>query len=335
MPVSIKDIAKEAGVSPSTVSRALHDHPRISSETKTYIQNLAKSMGYVPSTVARNLVGKRTATIGVAMTDLTDPYYDRLMSGIEDGAAAHGYQLVLSSFYRNPERELAIIHDFHKRRMDGIIVTGSAAVQAYQSSEHNFFMPIVLVNNPHYPFSVSTNGYMGAKQVVKHLTALGHRRIAYVNWGTEHIDGANRLSGYQSALAEYNVPFDKTLVVSGDGGITGGIKAVPNLFDLSQPPTAIFAFNDMTAIGVINALRQRNLEVPHDVSVAGYDDLEMASYYYPPLTTVRQPTYQVGKRAVNMLLRLTDGHSVEPEILEPELVVRDSTGPVRPGLSSI
>jgi len=330
MPVSIKDIAKEAGVSPSTVSRALHDHPRISSETKAYIQNLAKSMGYVPSTVARNLVGKRTATIGVAMADLTDPYYDRLMSGVEDEAATHGYQLVLSSFYRSPERELAIVHDFHKRRMDGIIVTGSAVVGAYQSSDHKFFMPIVLVNNPHYPFSVSINGYMGAKQVVRHLIALDHRRIAYVTWGTEHVDGANRLRGYQSALAEHNVPFDKTLVVSGDGGITGGIKAVPNLFDLPQPPTAIFGFNDMTAIGVINALRQRNLEVPRDISVAGYDDLEMASYYYPPLTTVRQPTYQVGERAVNMLHKLISGDKgVAPEILEPELVIRESTAPVK------
>ena len=201
MPVSIKDIAKEAGVSPSTVSRALHDHPRISSETKEYVQNLAKSMGYVPSTVARNLVGKRTATIGVAMADLTDPYYDRLMSGVEDATATHGFQLVLSSFYRNPERELAIIHDFHKRRMDGIIVTGSAAVGAYRSSENKFFMPIVLVNSPTYPYSVSINGFLGAKRVVEHLIDLGHRRIAFVSWGSKHVDELNRLGGYRAALS--------------------------------------------------------------------------------------------------------------------------------------
>jgi DNA-binding LacI/PurR family transcriptional regulator len=263
------------------------------------------------------------------MADLTDPYYDRLMSGIEDAAAAHNYQLVLSSFYRDPERELAIVHDFHKRRMDGIIVTGSAAAEVYQSSEYKFFMPIVLVNSPTYSFSVSVNGFMGTKQVIEHLIDLGHRRIAYVTWGTEHIDGLNRLRGYQAALKEYDIPVDDRLIVPGDGSITGGIKAVSQLFDLSRPPTAIFGFNDMTAIGVINALRQRGYEVPRDVSVAGYDDLEMASYYHPPLTTVRQPTYQVGQRVVEMLLKLINGNNtVFPEILEPELVIRESTAPV-------
>lgn len=329
MPVSIKDIAKEANVSPSTVSRALNDHPRISPETKAQIKNLAETMGYVPSAVARNLVAKRSATIGVAIADLVDPYYVRQILGMEDVAAAYNYQIFLSSFYRNSKRELAIVQDFHERRMEGIIITGSETAETYLASKHKFFMPIVLINSPTYPFSVSINGFTGAKKVVEHLIELGHRRIAYVTWGAEHPDGLNRLNGYQAALTEHNITLDETIIVTGDGSIAGGIKAVSRLLDLPQPPTAIFAFNDLTAIGVINALRQRGYEVPRDFSVVGYDDLEMAPHYYPPLTTVRQPTYNIGERAVNMLFNLIRGdNSVTPEILEPEFVVRESTASV-------
>ncbi len=329
MPVSIKDIAKKAGVSPSTVSRALHDHPSISVETKTRVQDLARAMAYVPSRAARNLVAKRSATIGVAVSDFQDPYYARLISGIEDVAAKHNYHVVLSSFYRNPDRELKIVHDFHERRMEGIIVTSSKIGQDYLAADNKFFMPIILINSPHYPYSVSINGFRGAKKVVGHLIQLGHRRIAHVTWGTEHHDGLNRLNGYRAALSEHNIQPDERLIVAGDGGIIGGIKAVPQLLDLPHPPTAIFGFNDMTAIGVINALRRQGYKVPADFSVAGYDDLEMAAYYHPPLTTVCQPTYRVGQSAINMLLKLIKGdRNVVPEILEPKFVSRESTAPV-------
>lgn len=331
MPVSIKDIAKKAGVSPSTVSRALNNHPRISTKTKVYIRDLAEAMGYVPSAAARNLVAKRSATIGIAIADLLDPYYTRQISGLEDAAAAHNYQVMLSSFYRDAERELAIIHDFHQRRIAGIIVTGSEANQAYLSADNKnkFFRPIVLINRPEYPFSVSVNGAKGTKKVVEHLIQLGHCRIAYVTWGSEHVDSLNRLRGYRAALREHNILVDERLIVAGDGGVTGGIKAVAYLFALPQLPTAIFAFNDMTAIGVINALHQRGYEVPRDFSVAGYDDLEMAAYYHPPLTTIRQPTYRLGQRAVIMLLKLINGErDIRPEVLEPEFVPRTSTASV-------
>ncbi len=329
MTVSIKDIAKKAGVSPSTVSRALRDDPRVNAETKTQIQNIARSMSYVPSAAARSLVGKRSATIGAAVRDLRDPYYARLMSGIEDLATEYNYQVILSSFYRNPERELAVVLDFHERRVDGIIVAGSAVAQAYLSSDSKFFKPIVLVNSPAYPYSVSINGFLGAKKVVEHLIDLGHRRIAYITWGSEHIDGLNRLGGYRTALSEHNIAIDDNFIVAGDGGVTGGVKATTHLLDLPQPPTAIFGFNDMTAIGVINALRQKGCKVPRDFSVAGYDDLEMAAYYFPTLTTVRQPTFRVGRQTVNMLLKLINNEAgVVPEVLDPKLVIRESTAPV-------
>ncbi len=329
MPVSIKDIAKEAGVSPSTVSRALNDHPRISLKTKTYIQNLAKVMGYVPSEVARSLVAQRSATLGVAITDLIDPYYARLMLGIEEAAHSHNYQIVLSSFYREPKRELAIVRDFHMRRMDGILITGSEVEEAYMRSTNQFFMPIVLINRPAYKHSVSVDRLLGARQIVEHLLELGHRRIAHITEGARFRAKSKRLKGYYAALKKYAIQPDEALIVDGNGGVSGGIKAVPQLLALPLPPTAIFCFNDMTAIGVINALRQRGYEVPHDFSVAGYDDLEMAAYYYPPLTTVRQPTYLIGHKATAMLLRLIRGEKeITKELLNPELIIRASTAPV-------
>ena len=329
MPVSIKDIAKEAGVSPSTVSRALNDHPHIRDETKLLIHDLAKQMGYVPSVLARSLVAKRTATIGVAITDLADPYYARLMLGIEVAAAAEHYQVVLSSYYRNAARELAIVRDFHMRRMDGIIITGSETEEVYQAAENHFFMPIVLVNRPNYPYSVSVDRLQGAQAIVEHLIQLGHCRIAHITEGAKYRAKSRRLQGYLAALAKHQLKVDDELVVDGDGGISGGIQAVPRLFDLADPPTAIFCFNDMTAIGAINALRQRRCDVPGDISVAGYDDLEMATYFHPALTTVRQQTYQLGQGAVNMLLKLIKGEdTVSPVMMAPELVIRQSTAPI-------
>ncbi len=329
MPVSIKDIAKAAGVSPSTVSRALNDHPHIRDETKLLIHNLAKQMGYVPSGLARSLVARRTATIGVAITDLADPYYARLMLGIEAAAAGHHYQVVLSSYYRDATRELAIVRDFHMRRVDGIIVTGSEIEEAYHPTENHFFMPVVLINRPNYCHSVSVDRLLGAQKIVEHLIELGHRRIAHITEGAKFRAKSRRLQGYVAALTKHQLEVDGNLIVDGDGGISGGLQAAPGLLDLAEPPTAIFCFNDLTAIGAINALRQRGYDVPQAVSVAGYDDLEMAAYYHPALTTVRQHTFQLGQSAVNMLLKLIQGEAeVSPVMLVPELVIRQSTAAV-------
>ena len=205
MPVSIKDIAKEAGVSPSTVSRALHDHPRINRDTKATIQSIAKEMGYVPSAVARNLVAKQTATLGIVISHLSDPFYDRLMLGVEDAAVSEGYQVLLSSFNRDPKREVALVHNFSERRVDGIIVAGAETFEAYLSPQRTLITPIVLIDRPGYPFSVSVDSFAGAKKVVEHMIEQGHRRIAYVTWGSEHPTGVPRMSGYRAALSEHGI----------------------------------------------------------------------------------------------------------------------------------
>jgi len=329
VPVSIKDIAQKANVSPSTVSRALNDHPRISTETKKQIQELARSMGYVPSQAARNLVTQRSATIGVAVTDYLDPFYVSLLGSIEDVALANNYDLFVSSFYRDREREKKLFDNFYEKRLAGIIVAGSLIDEGYLL-QNKHLIPVVLVNCVSYPYSVSVDKLAGAKMAMNHLIALGHHRIAYVSQDIPLNTELLRLEGYHAVLSEHGIPMDDALIVPGDGSIMGGIQAVDRLLDLDNPPTAIFCFNDMTAIGVIHTLHQCGYDIPNDFSVIGFDDLEIAAYYHPPLTTIHQPIYNLGHRSATMLFELIHGQEhIQSETLKPALVIRGSTARAR------
>jgi len=332
MPVSIKDIARAADVSPSTVSRALNDHPSISSETKARVRRLAQEMGYTPSLLARSLVTKDTATIGLVITHASDPFLARLVAGVEDAAQSNGYSVFLSSSYRDAGREQRVIRSFYERRASGIIVAGSQIDAGYLQLRERFPLPIVLTNCRTYPYSVSTDNQSGARQAVEHLVQLGHRRVAYGANQHSYRTNRGRLAGYQAILGQREIPPEEELVIEGEGTLAGGAQVGQQLLALSSPPTAVFCFNDMAAMGVLHALERAGLETPRDCSVVGFDDLELASYFCPPLTTVRQPSYQIGQRAMRMLLKLIQGESdVEAEILPAELVIRETTGPVPAG----
>ena len=327
--VSIKDIAQAAGVSPSTVSRALHHHPRISEATATRIRRLAREMDYTPSLPARSLVTRHTATIGLVITHASDPFLGRLVIGVEETAQAKGYSVFLSSSYRNADHERKVIRDFHERRVTGIIVTGSQIDAGYLQLRERYPLPIVLINCRDYAHSVSTDNLAGAQQAIEHLVQLGHRRIAYVSNYRSYRTDLDRLDGYKAVLAKHDIPVDQALLVEGDGTLEGGLNSMRQLLALSRPPTAVFCFNDVTAMGVLRGLNAAGVQVPHDCSVIGFDDLDMAAYYCPPLTTVRQPSYRLGQRAMRMLLQLIQGREdVEAEVLPAELVVRETTGPV-------
>jgi DNA-binding LacI/PurR family transcriptional regulator len=330
-PVSIKDVARAAGVSPSTVSRALHNHPRISKETATRIRRLAEELKYTPSLPARSLVTHDTATIGLVITYASDPFLGPLVHGVEDAARGKGYSVFLISSHRDAEREQDIVHSLYERRVTGIIVTGSQIDAGYLQLCERFPVSVVLINCPDYPFSASTDNQKGAYQAAEHLVALGHRRIAYVSNPHSRGTDLDRLTGYKVSLAEHGIPFDDVLTVEGDGSLRGGAQAMQKLLALSQPPTAVTCFNDMTAMGVIHALSRANRKVPRDCSVIGFDDLELAAYYCPPLTTVRQPAYRLGQRAMRILLALIQGRAeVQAEVLPAELVVRETTASAPP-----
>jgi DNA-binding LacI/PurR family transcriptional regulator len=325
---TIKDIARAAQVAPSTVSRALRTDPRISEETTALILRLAQEMGYTPSLAARHLVTQETNTIGLVMSCLSDPFVGEVVIGVEEAAMGYGYTVLLSSSYRDAKREEQAVQSLYERRTDGIVVIGSQIDEGYLARQHRASQPIVLINCPRYPHSVSSDNLAGACDAVAHLVQLGHQRIGYIaNPGSKQAN-LDRIAGYKKTLADHGLPLDDNLMVEGDGTLPGGKQAALRLLALAQPPTAVFCFNDITAFGTLSALCETGLRVPVDCSVVGFDDLELAAYSCPPLTTVRQDRRQLGQRATDMLFRLIEGNGdVEPEILPARLVVRETTGP--------
>jgi len=335
MAVSIKDIANAAGVSHSTVSRALAESPLVSAETKARVQELAREMGYSPDAQARSLVMGRTQSVGVVVTTITDPFIAEIVQAVEQTAYAFDYTVILATSNADQEREIAAVEMLRSKRVDGVIVTSSRVGALYQEHLDRLGVPVVLINSHQeqsgpYTFSVSVDNQHGGCLATRHLIELGHRRIAYVTGPADHSDDLARLAGYRDALRLAGVPFDPGLVIPGSGRADGGESAFPALMSIRERPTAAFCYNDMTAIGLIRATRRVGLRVPEDLALVGFDDILFASYVSPSLTTIAQPIPDMGKQAMEMVLDLiTISREVNREIsnvlVRGELVVRESS----------
>lgn len=329
--VSIKDIARAANVSHPTVSRALSHSPLVKGETAERIRQIAASLGYRPSAIARSLASKKTKTIGVVVTSIADPFIADVVSGIEETANDHGYSVFLANSNANPEREVRVVHSFHERRVDGILVTASRVGALYVPLLSELKVPIVLINNQHpdeFIYSVMIDNLKASTQVMKHLIGLGHRRIAYIGDQAGFLSDTERFAGYRQGLAFAGYPFLPELVVHGDGKPEGGRQAMDKLLTLPVPPTAVFCYNDMSALGALRALYAHGVKVPDDISLVGFDDLAIASYTSPQLTTVSQPKQQMGRMAMDTMLKLISGVDAKANIkVEGALIIRESTAP--------
>ena len=330
--VSIKDIARLADVSHSTVSRALTGSPLVNAETAEKIRRIAEQSGFRASAVARSMATGRTNTVGVVVTSIADPFVAEVVSGIEDEANVHDFSVFLANCNADPDRELKVVHSFEDRRVDGIVVTASRVGALYGPVLESMKIPIVLLNNQHpshFAHSILIDNFEGSRAIVAHLVALGHRRIAYIGDRFGYSSDSERFSGYRSALDEADIAFRPELVVHGNGRAEGGTGAMTQLLAAhDRLPTAIFCYNDMTAIGALQEIRQHGLSVPADLSLAAFDDLPLASYVDPPLTTVRQPKHEMGRMAMQVLLKLIAGAEAEQNIrVTGELIVRQSTAP--------
>jgi DNA-binding LacI/PurR family transcriptional regulator len=330
MSVSIKDIARQAGVSHSTVSRALRNSPLVNERTGDAIRRLAREMGYTPSAAARSLVTQRTRTVGLVVTALSDPFIDRIVDGIEDLATSAGYGVLLGSSHADPERELGVVEMFHQQRVDGVIVVASRVGQLYAEQLQEMSVPIVLINNEadgDYLYSVSVDDQQGARLATDHLLSLGHRRIAYIGSATRRATSLGRQSGYERGLREAGFSLDPELVYlpRAQMDIAAGREALPHV--LEQEATAMFCFNDRTAIGALLQAREQGVSLPGDLSVVGFDDIEPSWYLAPPLTTIHQPRWQMGRTAMEMLLGLLDEKQATNRTMDCRLVVRGSTAP--------
>ena len=334
--VSIKDIARSAGLSHSTISRALRDSSLVNPETRRRIQKLAKDMNYTPDAWARSLVLRRTQTIGVVVTSISDPLIAEVIQEIESAAYESDFSIILASSAAEPGRELAAVRMLRSKRVDGVIVTSSRIGALYREHLRQIGVPIVLINSHseqegRYSYSVTVDNFQGGFLAARHLIGLGHRRIAYIDGPEGHSSSTGRRGGYRKALEEAGVPFDPSLAIPGDERITGGAHAVPILMDRADPPTAIFCYNDLTAFGVLRAVASRGISVPRELSVVGFDDIELARSVSPSLTTIAQPKGDLGRRSMRMLLSLMRTENPEEDrisdiVLPGELIVRESTG---------
>lgn len=333
MAVSIKDIARLAGVSHSTVSRALRNSPLIPHRTAQRIQKIAKEAGYSASAVARSLVTRKTHTLGVVVTSIADPFNGEVVNGIEEVANRHGYSVILANSQANPDREVMVVRSFGERRVDGILVASSRVGALYVPLLSELKIPIVLINNQHpseFVHSIMIDNVQGAYDLTRHLIGLGHKRIAYLGDRFGLQSDAQRFRGFEKAMNEAALPVRKTLVARGDGKPQGAMEAAKELLSRRDRPTAIFCYNDMSALGVLQAANAGSIVVPRDLSIAGFDDIFFASLLNPPLTTVRQPKKQLGERATELVLALLNGQNAEKSVwIRGEMVVRGSTA--KPG----
>lgn len=336
--VSIADIARAAGVSHTTVSRALHESPLISEATRRRIQLLASEMGYTPNAIAQSLQTRQTSTIGLVVTSIADPFFSDVVKGVEEVTRTAGLSVFLSASYNDPDQEMAIIETFYRRRVDGILIAASRTTNYRQRLDH-VHVPTVLINSQADSQAkllrwVCVDDCKGAQIAVEHLLQLGHRSIGYLGVPSRPRSNQQRLLGYQNMLKAHGIPYCEEWVVTTAGeemsveeDVIIGQTLLPLL--LNAGVTAVFCYNDMVAIGVLMACRERGIPVPQKLSVIGFDDINVASYVTPPLTTIQQPKVQLGRLAAQMLLdyqeHLLNNCPGENHLLSPTLMLRAST----------
>ncbi|MCD4823433.1 MAG: LacI family transcriptional regulator [Phycisphaerae bacterium] len=328
MTITMQQIAEKTGVSRITVSRALNNRSRISQETRRKILKEARRLNYRPNAVAKALAMKKTHTIGLVVPDITNPFVAEITKHVEDRAAVGDYSLIMCVTNNSLKKEDASIRSLMDRRVDGIIINhpqSNAQSQCIRQLKQEKF-PFVLIGTID---GMETDYVMvdlaeGAYQAVSHLIRQGHKRIAYVRGG----NGRLRLMGYKKALAEHGLGFDEELVVRCGPGLKDGAEAAGKILAMQDRPTAIFALNDFLAMGVMDALKAANLNVPEDMALVGFDDVLLASRLSVPLTTIAQPMEQIGKLAVEILMKKIEKPTHEPwqVMLKPQLVIRESCG---------
>jgi len=326
--ITIRDVAQEAGVSVSTVSRVLNDKDDVASDTYQRVQDIIQEMGYTSSLAARSMRSRRTNVIGLIMPDVEFPFAIEVMKGVNRLIAEHGYELIVYTGgdirkESTAERERRYVSLLNSSITDGVILVTPATTEFSTAS------PVVVVdpNNegPHCPAVIASNR-VAALSVMEYLIGLGHRRIGFVTGRLGLESAIRRLEGYKEGLHTAGIAEDPDLIQIGDYTEEVGFTCAQKLLELTDPPTAIFASNDQSAMGVIQAIEEAGLEIPNDISVVGFDNIPEAAYSNPGLTTIEQSIDQMGYVAARMLISLVQGESLESELhkVPTELVVRDS-----------
>jgi LacI family transcriptional regulator len=325
---TIGDVAREAGVSPTTVSRVLAGSQRVHPATRERVVAVMAALEYRPSQVARSLRERRTRTIGLIVTDIGNPFFPAIVHGVEDAARAQGRAVLLCNGSEDPEREVEYLDLLLERRVDGVIVASGGLTRRHGAVLGRYAIPVVLVNaslpGSEVPAVLSDNR-AGGRLAAEHLLALGHDHLVHIAGPPGSEPMSARLRGLREAVAASSRPVTVE-VVPGDGHLTGGAAGVRAAVARRPPPFGIFAHNDLTAIGALHALAELGIKTPEEVAVVGFDDIPLAAYASPELTTIAQDSYGMGAWAAGAIDRLAGGETVTGvHTLPVRLVQRRST----------
>ncbi|HVV98541.1 MAG TPA: LacI family DNA-binding transcriptional regulator [Rhodanobacteraceae bacterium] len=329
MTATIKDVARAAGVSVASVSRALNGHESVTEETRARIIKAANDLRYVPHAAARSLITRRTDTVGVVLPDLHGEFFSELIRGMDTAARASGRHLLISSSHGSASEAAQALLTL-QGRVDGLLVMSPHADTRMLAANLPQALPIVLMNTRIASGSyaaLSVDNYGGAAAMMRYLIDCGYSRIAFIGGPAQNFDADERLRGYRETLSSERGAVET--ILPGDFGEASGYRAGLDLLAHSERPDAIFAANDMMALGCLFALTEHGLRVPDDIALAGFDDVPIARFASPPLTTVRVRIADLGRRAFERLVARIDGDPDEARINEQlacELVVRQSTG---------
>ena len=337
MSVTVKDIARKAGVSHSTVSRALHGSTLIAQETTERIQQIADEMGYSPSAAARALKTNRSQVLGVVLSSLDDPFFSEILQGIESGVQGSGYSIFIAAAHRDPEQKQEIVQAMIEHRVDGVITCSTSFSEKQSGQLLQYGVPLVVINNQtaeDFRYSIYHDDVDGSRQVTRHLIELGHRKIAYLGNSLSGRTTMDRLAGFRQEMESNGLAVPANYIYDIPGSEPEkGIPAVDHFINLPDRPTALVCFNDMIAIGVLKSLHQRGMRVPEELSVTGFDNIVFSNYTNPSLTTFDQPKKFIGQKAAELILNLldrtanTDVPEQKIQVLKGKLLVRKSTAP--------
>jgi LacI family transcriptional regulator len=331
--VTIKDVARLAGVSSMTVSRVINDSERVSPETRQRVERAIAELGYVPSRLARGLIRQKTGTLALIVPDVANPFFTLVVRGAEDVARRAGYRMILCDTRADLAIEREVMEEMIAHRVEGIAIAPvSDRSKGHLLRLERFGVQFVLIDRtvPGVDCDVVVGDSVGgARRLVDHLISLGHRRIGFITEGDEVSTARDRRRGYVDALESAGLPLDAGLIVRSTADPKGGLDGMRRLLDLDDPPTAVFTVNNLVAVGAIEAVRANDLEVPDDIALVCFDDIEYASRLYPFLTVMAQPAETLGTLGSQLLLERIEGRAPDHRrvvVLPAQFIGRQSSG---------
>jgi LacI family transcriptional regulator len=332
MAASIKDVAREAGVSIATVSRVLNNIDVVNEDTKKKVEDAIKKLSYRPNIVARSLKTQRTKTLGIILPDIASQIYPEVVRGVEDIANIYDYNIILCNTDLNIEKEKEYLNVLKEKMVDGVVYISSSLEKEVIDTIHDLQMPTVLVetaDSENTFASVTIDNIEAANKAVSFLIEKGNKKIAFIGTSSEKINASSmRYEGYKKALEKNRILFDLNIIKFTEGGIraNNGYSAMNDILEKGEKFDALFCSNDELAMGAINALREKGISVPEEIDVMGFDNIYASSVFYPKLTTIAQPLYDMGSVGTRMLIKIINKEELEKQnyVLNYRMIERNS-----------